>query len=94
MDESVRPLRLLGSIVALLAGLFAFALTWDIWDAQGDPLARFNPSAFLSWYGLGVVGKLAATVVLGAALLWLFVRLGSSKPLPRIPGVSRAAAQS
>jgi hypothetical protein len=73
---------MVGSITALLTGLFCLALAWDFWDMAGSPLARFNPGAYLSWYGFGIVGQLAARTVPGIVLLWLFVRLGSSKPLP------------
>jgi hypothetical protein len=82
--KSFRTLRMVGSITALLAGLLCLALAWDLWDMAGSPLARFNPGAFLSWYGLGVIGGLALRIVPGVVLLWLFVRLGSSQPLPRL----------
>jgi hypothetical protein len=87
--KSFRPLRMLGAITALLVGLFWLERVWEVWDAAGDPLARYNPGAFVTtWYGVGVVGELVVRLVLGVALLWLFLRLGSSKPLPgfrRIP---------
>jgi hypothetical protein len=75
---------MIGSIVALLVGLTCLALAWDFWDMAGSPLARFNAGGFLSWYGLGVIAQLALRIVPGVAFLWLFVRLGSSKPLPRL----------
>jgi hypothetical protein len=73
---------MIGAIAALLAGLFWLERAWEIWDAAGDPLARYGN--FLTWYGLGVAAQLGVRVVLGVALLWLFVRLGSFKPLPRL----------
>lgn len=82
--KSFRTLRMVGSITALLAGLLCLALAWDLWDMKGDPLAKLNPGHFLSWYGFGVIGELALRIVPGIVLLWLFVRLGGSKPLPRL----------
>jgi hypothetical protein len=73
---------MLGAIAALLAGLFSLYRTWDIWDAAGDPLARYGN--FLTANGLGVLAQLVMSVVIGVALLWLFVRLGRSRPLPRV----------
>jgi hypothetical protein len=73
---------MLGAIAALFAGLFSLYRTWDVWDAAGDPLARYGN--FLTVYGLGVLVQLVMSMVIGIALLWLSLRLGGSKPLPRV----------
>jgi hypothetical protein len=75
---------MVGSISALLASLFPLYLAWDIWDSSFDPLLRYGGMNLMTWYGLGVVGQFAVRIVVGIVLLWLFVRLGGSKPLPRL----------
>lgn len=80
--KSFRTARMVASISALLVGLFWLENAWEVWDAKGDPLARFG--SFASGYGVGVAAEIGVSIVLGVALLWLFVRLGSSKPLPRL----------
>jgi hypothetical protein len=73
---------MIGAISALVVGLFWLENAWEVWDARGQPLTRFGNLA--SGYGLGVIAEIGISIALGVALLWLFVRLGSSKPLPHL----------
>ena len=83
----MRPWRLVGSIASLLMGLFWIERIWEIWDMKGSYFA-FGGSV-LTAYGLGVVAEISVALSLGVAFLWLFYRLGSSKPLPRFPRLHR-----
>lgn len=90
--ESFRPLRLLGSVVALLAALFWTERAYEIVMDSLLPLMKYGNQ--FTGYGWGVIGAIAVRVVLAGALFWLFARLGSSKPQPRLPKVARSVAQS
>jgi hypothetical protein len=71
--KAFRPVRMLGSVLALLAGLFWLERAWEVWDAKGEPLARYGNS--LTGYGLGVFAEILLRMVFGAVLLWLFAKL-------------------
>ena len=55
--------RDISAISALLVGLFWLENAWEVWDAKGEPLARFGNLA--SGYGLGVA---AFTTPCGTAI--------------------------
>jgi hypothetical protein len=65
--KAFRPVRMLGSVLALLAGVFWLERAWEVWDAKGEPLARYGN--LLTGYGLGVFAEILLRVVLGAVLL-------------------------
>ena len=90
MDKSVRPLRLLGSVAALLAALFWTERAYEIAVDSLLPLAKYGNQ--VTAYGWGVIWAIAVRVVLAGAFFWLFARLGSSKPI-RLPRFSRPVTQ-
>jgi hypothetical protein len=80
MERSFRPLRMLGSIANLLVALFSLERTFELVMDSLLPLMRYGNE--FTAYGWGVIGAIAARVVITGALFWAFARLGSSKPLP------------
>jgi hypothetical protein len=58
-DAGFRPCSPCGSVLARTA--------WEVWDAKGEPLARYGN--LLTGYGLGVFAEILLRVVLGAVLL-------------------------
>ncbi len=55
-----------------------------MYGMQQAILSLDTATSLLTAYGLGVLVQLVMSMVIGIALLWLFVRLGGSKPLPRV----------
>ena len=82
MDVKFRPLRMLGACLALLAGLFVLALGAETYLEQYTALMRYG-NHFTS-YGWRILARIAFAILAAGALLWVFARLGGSKPLPRM----------
>ena len=73
---------MLGSIANLLVALFSLERTFELVMDSLLPLMRYGNE--FTAYGWGVIGAIAARVVITGALFWAFARLGSSKPI-RLP---------
>ena len=82
MDRSFRPLRMLGAVTALLAGLFVLALAVEIFFEEYMDLVAYR--THLTSYGWGILAQVLVRAAIAAGLFWAFARLGGSKPLPRL----------
>jgi hypothetical protein len=91
MEKPFRPLRMLGSITALLAALFWVERAYEIVVDALWPLMRYGNQ--FTAYGWGVIGDILVRAILAGILFWVFARLGGSKPvhLPRLPRLSRSS---
>lgn len=89
METSFRPLRMLGSIANLLVALLSLERTLELVMDSLLPLVRYGNE--FTAYGWGVIGAIAARVVITGALFWAFARLGSSKPI-RLPRMARSTS--
>jgi hypothetical protein len=91
MEKSFRPLRMVGSIANLLVALLSLEGTYELVMDSLLPLIRYGNE--FTAYGWGVIGAIAARVVITGALFWAFARLGSSKPF-HLPHLTRSASPS
>lgn len=84
MDKSFRPLRMLGSIAALLAGLFLLWLGVEVLMDRYAPLVEYGNHT--TGYGWGILFQAGMRLAVAGLLFWAFARLGGSKPvhLPRL----------
>ena len=82
MEKSFRPLRMLGAVTALLAGLFITTLAVEIFLEEYMDLVQYRTHT--TSYGWGILARVLARVAIAGGLFWAFGRLGGSKPLPRL----------
>ena len=82
MDRSFRPLRTLGAVVALVAGLFVLALAVEIFFEDYMDLVKYGTHT--TSYGWGIMAQVLVRVMIAGGLFWAFARLGGSKPLPHL----------
>ena len=80
MERSFRPARMLGAVIALLAGLLVLLLAVEIILEQYMDLVTYGNQ--FTPYGWRVLISALMRVALAAGLFWAFARLGGSKPLP------------
>lgn len=80
---------MLGAIANLLVALFSLERTFELVMDSLLPLMRYGNE--FTAYGWGVMGAIAARLVITGALFWAFARLGSSKPM-QLPRMARSTS--
>jgi hypothetical protein len=79
-----RPLRMLGALLVLLAGLATLWLGVEIVMDRYRPLMEYGNHT--TAYGWGVFAQVLIRVATAGTLFWLFAQLSGSKPLPHVSG--------